>query len=101
MWETNAGLTERHAYDSRPQTWPMLKRGINFWTKDHRQIYLIGNPIVWWGAFLSVFAYLSARGLLMLRAQRGYGDLKDSRTAVLASLPAGVVLFGTAARSGI
>ncbi|SPO31467.1 related to dolichyl-phosphate-mannose-protein mannosyltransferase [Ustilago trichophora] len=79
MWETNAGLTERHAYDSRPQTWPMLKRGINFWTKDHRQIYLIGNPIVWWGAILSILAYLSSRGLLMLRAQRGYGDLKDSR----------------------
>ncbi|SAM86298.1 related to dolichyl-phosphate-mannose-protein mannosyltransferase [Ustilago bromivora] len=79
MWETNAGLTDRHAYDSRPQTWPMLKRGINFWTKDHRQIYLIGNPIVWWGAFLSVLAYLASRGLLMLRAQRGYGDLKDSR----------------------
>lgn len=79
MWETNAGLTERHAYDSRPQTWPMLKRGINFWTKDHRQVYLIGNPFVWFGAFLSVLAYLGARGLLMLRAQRGYGDLKDSR----------------------
>lgn len=79
MWETNAGLTDRHAYDSRPQTWPMLKRGINFWTKDHRQIYLIGNPIVWWGAFLAILAYLGARGLLMLRAQRGYGDLKDSR----------------------
>lgn len=79
MWETNAALTDRHAYDSRPQTWPMLKRGINFWTKDHRQIYLIGNPIVWWGAFLSILAYLGARGLLMLRAQRGYGDLKDSR----------------------
>ncbi|GAK67607.1 glycosyltransferase family 39 protein [Moesziomyces antarcticus] len=79
MWETNAGLTDRHAYDSRPQTWPLLKRGINFWTKDHRQIYLIGNPFVWFGAFASVLAYLGARGLLMLRAQRGFGDLKDSR----------------------
>lgn len=79
MWETNAGLTDRHAYDSRPGTWPMLKRGINFWTKDHRQIYLIGNPIVWWSAFGSVLAYLGARGVLMLRAQRGYNDLKDSR----------------------
>ncbi|SJX66472.1 related to dolichyl-phosphate-mannose-protein mannosyltransferase [Sporisorium reilianum f. sp. reilianum] len=79
MWETNAGLTDRHAYDSRPQTWPMLKRGINFWTKDHRQIYLIGNPIVWWGAFFAILSYLGARGLLMLRAQRGFGDLNDSR----------------------
>ncbi|PWZ01217.1 PMT-domain-containing protein [Testicularia cyperi] len=79
MWETNAGLTERHAYDSRPQSWPLLRRGINFWTKDHRQVYLIGNPIVWWGAFASVLAYLGARGLLMLRAQRGYRDMQDSR----------------------
>ena len=29
MWQTNAGLTDRHAYDSRPATWPFLKRGIN------------------------------------------------------------------------
>lgn len=28
MWRTNAGLTERHAYDSRPQHWPILRRGI-------------------------------------------------------------------------
>ena len=28
MWRTNAGLTDRHAYDSRPQSWPVLRRGI-------------------------------------------------------------------------
>lgn len=28
MWRTNAGLTERHAYDSRPQSWPVMRRGI-------------------------------------------------------------------------
>ena len=28
MWRTNAGLTERHAYDSRPQHWPWMRRGI-------------------------------------------------------------------------
>lgn len=28
MWRTNAGLTDRHAYDSRPDSWPRLKRGI-------------------------------------------------------------------------
>lgn len=28
MWRTNAGLTDRHAYDSRPQHWPWLRRGI-------------------------------------------------------------------------
>ena len=28
MWTTNAGLTDRHTYDSRPGTWPRLRRGI-------------------------------------------------------------------------
>ncbi len=28
MWTTNAGLTDRHAFDSRPDAWPRLRRGI-------------------------------------------------------------------------
>ena len=28
MWATNAGLTDRHMYDSRPSTWPRLTRGV-------------------------------------------------------------------------
>ena len=28
MWQTNQGLTDRHAYDSRPSAWPILRRGI-------------------------------------------------------------------------
>jgi dolichyl-phosphate-mannose-protein mannosyltransferase len=43
MWKTNAGLVESHAWDSRPPSWPFLRRGINFWGKHSRQIYLIGQ----------------------------------------------------------
>lgn len=28
MWTTNAGLTDRHTFDSRPSSWPRLSRGI-------------------------------------------------------------------------
>jgi dolichyl-phosphate-mannose-protein mannosyltransferase len=28
MWTTNAGLTDRHTFDSRPHSWPRLRRGI-------------------------------------------------------------------------
>jgi dolichyl-phosphate-mannose--protein O-mannosyl transferase len=31
MWRTNAGLMQSHTWDSRPQDWPWLRRGINFW----------------------------------------------------------------------
>jgi dolichyl-phosphate-mannose-protein mannosyltransferase len=78
MWITNKGLTERHAYDSRPSSWPTLKRGINFWVKDHRQIYLIGNPFIWWLSTASVAIYAAARGFLILRAKRGYKDFNNT-----------------------
>lgn len=28
MWTTNSKLTDRHVYDSRPWSWPILRRGI-------------------------------------------------------------------------
>ncbi len=74
MWTTNAGLVESHAWDSRPPSWPVLRRGINFWGKDHRQIYLIGNPIIWWSSTSAVAIYVVFKGLSVLRWQRGYSD---------------------------
>ena len=79
MWTTNAGLTDRHTYDSRPQSWPILRRGINFWVKEHRHIYLIGNPFTWWMSSLAVFAYGGVRAFLVLRAKRGYRDFESTK----------------------
>ncbi|KIO12011.1 glycosyltransferase family 39 protein [Pisolithus tinctorius Marx 270] len=79
MWTTNSKLTDRHVYDSRPWSWPFLRRGINFWVKDHRQIYLIGNPFVWWSSTASVITYVLVRGFLILRAKRGYKDLENTK----------------------
>jgi dolichyl-phosphate-mannose-protein mannosyltransferase len=74
MWRTNAGLVESHTWDSRPQSWPILRRGINFWGKDNRQIYLIGNPLIWWASTAAVLIYAAFKGLAILRWQRGYRD---------------------------
>ncbi|KAI6120079.1 glycosyltransferase family 39 protein [Pisolithus thermaeus] len=79
MWTTNSKLTDRHVYDSRPWSWPFLERGINFWVKDHKQIYLIGNPFVWWSSTVSVITYMLIRGLLILRAKRGYRDFENTK----------------------
>ncbi|KAI5117016.1 hypothetical protein M0805_001615 [Coniferiporia weirii] len=81
MWITNAGLTDRHTYDSRPSSWPRLRRGINFWVKDHTQIYLLGNPTVWWLSSLAVLSYAAMRGILILRQQRGFRDFESTRVA--------------------
>ena len=76
MWQTNAGLTDSHAWDSRPPSWPLLKRGINFWGKDNLQIYLMGNPIVWLSSSAAIAVYLGVKVLAALRWQRGYSDYR-------------------------
>ncbi|KAH8648388.1 Dolichyl-phosphate-mannose-protein mannosyltransferase-domain-containing protein [Xylariales sp. PMI_506] len=78
MWHTNAGLVESHAWDSRPDSWPILRRGINFWGKDNRQIYLIGNPVVWYTSTLAVVIYVLFKGVAVLRWQRSCRDYDDS-----------------------
>ncbi|WFD35271.1 dolichyl-phosphate-mannose--protein mannosyltransferase [Malassezia cuniculi] len=78
MWTRNKLITEHHVYESRPESWPFLYRGINFWTKHHRQIYLIGNPVVWWSASTSVLVYILARLVLMLRAKRQCTDFNNA-----------------------
>ncbi|KAF9909488.1 hypothetical protein EC991_008470 [Linnemannia zychae] len=74
MWETNAGLVESHPYDSRPSSWPLLKRGISFWGKDQKHIYLVGNPFTWFLSTAAIVLYVALRGLLFLRDKRGYND---------------------------
>lgn len=77
MWTTNAGLVESHAWDSRPPSWPVMRRGINFWGKDNRQIYLLGNPVIWYSSTLAIAIYFVFKGLSVLRWQRGYKDYES------------------------
>ncbi|KAF3315079.1 hypothetical protein TWF173_004289 [Orbilia oligospora] len=74
MWRTNAGLVDSHAWDSRPDSWPLLKRGINFWGRDHRQIYLMGNPLIWYSTTGAIILYVLFKGIALLRWQRGFKD---------------------------
>ncbi|KAK5109557.1 hypothetical protein LTR62_006908 [Meristemomyces frigidus] len=77
MWTTNAGLVESHAWDSRPPSWPILRRGINFWGRDNRQIYLIGNPLIWWASTAAIALWVAFKGLAVLRWQRSCGDYEN------------------------
>lgn len=78
MWKTNAGLVESHAWDSRPPSWPILTRGINFWGKQHRQIYLIGNPLIWWSATAAVAVWALFKGVAIIRWQRSFSDYENT-----------------------
>ena len=63
----------------------MPRYSLSFWVKDHRQVYLIGNPVTWWISSLSVLMYAAARGFIIIRAKRGYQDLNNSGS--FATLP--------------
>jgi dolichyl-phosphate-mannose-protein mannosyltransferase len=59
MFSHNSGLTASHPYASGPLKWPLLNHGISFWENKEglRQIYLLGNPFIWWTCSISVALY--------------------------------------------
>ncbi|CAG8497380.1 25711_t:CDS:10 [Dentiscutata erythropus] len=60
----------------RPLSWLFLNSSINFWEdiKEERQIYLFGNPLVWWTSTLAVFGFVIAKLGMLLLEKRGYKD---------------------------
>ncbi|KAJ2785696.1 Dolichyl-phosphate-mannose--protein mannosyltransferase 4 [Coemansia javaensis] len=71
MIRHNNALTTTHPFQSTPITWPLLARGISFWTsKDRKQIYLLGNPIGWWLADCALVAYGAVMLCMALLARR-------------------------------
>lgn len=71
MWTVNLGLTQHHNWQSLPHEWPLLMRGINYWTKNHTQIYLLGNPVVWWSATACTLGFSLYVVLSILKWQTG------------------------------
>ncbi|SPN96874.1 probable dolichyl-phosphate-mannose--protein O-mannosyltransferase [Cephalotrichum gorgonifer] len=81
MFWHNSRLTSSHPYSSQPYQWPLLLRGVSFWTNNEtrQQIYFLGNPVGWWlaSSLLAVFAGIIAADQLSVR--RGI-DALDRRT---------------------
>ena len=70
MYQANAGMTAGHPYSSKWYSWPLMLKPIYLWQgKPLERIYLLGNPVIWWGSTVAVLTlvqatiYLGARGL--------------------------------------
>lgn len=58
-YETNLlGLKATHPNSSRWDTWPIMQRSIFYWSGTNEKIYLLGNPILWWGSTIAVLIFL-------------------------------------------
>ena len=71
MYTSNEALTVSHNYESRPGDWAFLHRGINYWSKEQRHIYLLGNPLAYWASSIAAAAFLIAKLAIAFREQRG------------------------------
>ncbi len=64
MYQANKTLTATHPYGSHWYTWPLELRPIYYWEGSQYQngaqgnIYLLGNPIIWWGVWIAIIAGL-------------------------------------------
>ncbi|KAG0043195.1 hypothetical protein BGZ83_011724, partial [Gryganskiella cystojenkinii] len=75
----NSGLTASHPYQSMPIEWPVLAKGISFWTQNdtRKQIYLLGNPIGMWIALGSLAVIVGVVGADVLSRRRGFYPLNE------------------------
>jgi len=77
MLSQNNALTKPHPYQSRPQSWPILLRGISFWEnkETEQQIYLLGNPFSYFITLVSFFTYCTIWFLDRFLEHRGIHHL--------------------------
>ncbi len=79
MTESEASLkSATHPYGSKWYTWPLMLRPIYYWQGNinpngtQGNIYMLGNPAVWWGLLIIIIAscLASARALRRLHPYR-------------------------------
>lgn len=86
MFEKNAGITTPHPYASMWYTWPVMRRPIFYWSSGEKFIYLIGNPVVWYGV---LFSFLWAVGVWL---EEAFKLLVKKRFTAVIDLPGTLAL---------
>jgi dolichyl-phosphate-mannose-protein mannosyltransferase len=83
MYHANQTLTATHPYGSHWYTWSFELRPIYYWAGEVQDngsqgnIYLLGNPVIWWGLWVAIIS-----GLLYVWLQRH--KLRPATVAALA-----------------
>ncbi|KAJ3372297.1 Protein O-mannosyltransferase 2 [Allomyces arbusculus] len=77
MWTSNNALVpdpdkEPDGLTSSPSEWPLMQVGIRMcsWGDNDIKFYMLGNPLVWWGAIASLGAYAALWALYHAKFQR-------------------------------
>uniref|UniRef100_T1J5X4 Protein O-mannosyl-transferase 2 n=1 Tax=Strigamia maritima TaxID=126957 RepID=T1J5X4_STRMM len=71
MLQGNSGLKPKEGeVTSKPWQWPINYRG-QFFSGNNYKIYLLGNPVIWWGNLLLMAVYFLVVLCILFRWQRG------------------------------
>ncbi|XP_031339515.1 LOW QUALITY PROTEIN: protein O-mannosyl-transferase 2 [Photinus pyralis] len=72
MFQGNAGLKPKEGeVTSRPWQWPINYRG-QFFSGSAYRIYLLGNPVIWWGNLVFLIVFVIVFITRSIKQQRGY-----------------------------
>jgi len=63
MLRANAAITARHPWESKWYTWPISWRGILYYVSGRREVYLVGNIVVYILVLGAVILYIPTVGL--------------------------------------
>jgi dolichyl-phosphate-mannose-protein mannosyltransferase len=64
MLRYNFALTAGHPDSSRAWTWPLMKVVPFFWQGQGALIYMVGNPVIWWGSTLVLLGILISGAIM-------------------------------------
>jgi len=72
IFGVNAILKPKDDHSSRPWMWPINLKGQFFCsTVEHKKVYLLGNPIIWWGNLVLMTIYFGIVVLKTVQSKRG------------------------------
>lgn len=54
MYSANNRIAGGHPYGSRWYGWPIVIKPISYWAQGDAQIWLVGNPFIWWSGIIAV-----------------------------------------------
>jgi len=78
MIQGNAGMKPKEGeWTSKPWEWPVNYKGQWFSAGEEHRVYLLGNPVIWWGNIILMFAFGAVLMLYYFRSQRGYTEPEE------------------------
>ena len=85
MWRLNNALIPDLDKDDRltstPTQWPLVSVGLRMcgWGDDNVKYFLLGNPMVWWSSFISLWVFIITAGVYHVQRRRQFCELSQCK----------------------